>query len=70
MKSMKPSSDLSIEGMSCQHCVQRVRNTLEGLDGVEVQDVEIGSARIGLEPDRTSMDQVKEALREAGFEPA
>ena len=55
--------------MSCQHCVQRVRNTLEGLDGVEVQDVEVGSARIGLEPDRTSMDQVKEALREAGFEP-
>lgn len=39
-------TNLKIEGMHCQSCVARVRRALEKVEGVTVEDVQIGSARI------------------------
>lgn len=55
--------------MSCQHCVRRVRETLESLDGVTVEEVEIGSATFRLAEDGVQVDQVEEAMREVGYNP-
>jgi copper chaperone len=61
---------LDIRGMSCGHCVARVRGALEGLEGVEVDSVEIGEAAIRLDPARTNRDRAEQAVRDAGFDTA
>lgn len=60
---------ISIDGMGCEHCVTAVREALEGIDGVDVETVEIGTAVI--EKDARAADaQVDEAIRTAGYETA
>jgi copper chaperone CopZ len=58
---------LAIEGMSCGHCVARVRRTLEGIEGVHVTSVEVGSADAELDPAATTSEILTRALSEAGF---
>lgn len=60
---------LQIDGMSCGHCVARVQKALSRLDGVEVRNVEVGSAEMGYDPSRVSPDKILEAVDEVGFEP-
>ena len=59
---------VSIEGMHCQACVQRVRKALEKVDGVAVSDVQVGSAQVSADPAREAA--VLEAVRKAGYEPS
>lgn len=42
---------LSIEGMSCGHCVQTVTKALAALPSVKVRSVAVGSAEIEATPD-------------------
>ena len=58
---------IAIDGMHCQACVERVRKALEKVAGVEVQQVDVGSARVIVAPAHESA--VLEAVRRAGFEP-
>ncbi len=37
---------LSINGMTCGHCVAKVRSALESLPNVHVQEVRVGSAQV------------------------
>ena len=60
---------LRIDGMSCGHCVARVQKALSGLDGVEVRNVEVGSAEVGYDPSRVAPGRILEAVDAAGFEP-
>lgn len=55
-----------IEGMSCDHCVKRVRKELGKLEGVNVISVEIGKAVI--EGDVLNDEAIREAIDEAGYE--
>jgi len=57
---------ISIEGMHCQACVQRVRKALEKVEGVAVQQVDIGSADVAV--DAAHETAVIEAVRKAGYE--
>jgi copper chaperone CopZ len=63
------SLNLTIGGMSCGHCVARVTKTLAALEGLEVGAVQIGTAELRFDPDRRSIDEILEAVREAGYEP-
>lgn len=57
---------LEIEGMSCAHCVNHVKNTLIELEGVDkVISVEIGKAVIDGD---VSEDDLRDVLDEEGFE--
>lgn len=58
---------LQIDGMSCGHCVARVSKTLQGLDGVVVNDVKIGAATISVDPARVSLTDITAALDDAGY---
>jgi copper chaperone CopZ len=64
------SVQLSIGGMSCGHCVARVAKTLGALDGLEVDNVRIGAAELRFDPARRSVDDILDALRDAGYEPS
>ncbi|MEO7522170.1 MAG: cation transporter [Gemmatimonas sp.] len=59
---------LSIDGMSCGHCVANVRRTLESLPGLHVQDVQIGSALVHLaDNSAATVGAVVTALADAGY---
>jgi copper chaperone CopZ len=58
---------LKIDGMSCGHCVARVEKTLKKLDGVNVNQVDIGSADLVYDPAKTPFARIREALDDAGY---
>lgn len=58
--------EFKIEGMTCQHCVKAVRDELQNL-GVEIKDVEIGSAEINYDPETITEEKIKNAVEEAGY---
>ncbi|MBX9854864.1 MAG: heavy-metal-associated domain-containing protein [Gemmatimonadaceae bacterium] len=54
--------------MTCGHCIGAVRDALEGLPGVEVDQVRIGRASVSFEPGAVSPAAVIEAIRDAGYQ--
>ncbi len=58
---------ISIEGMHCQACVNRVRRALDKVEGVHVQDVQIGSADVVT--DKAGEAGAIKAIENAGFQP-
>lgn len=58
---------VSVSGMSCGHCVARVRKALAGLPGVAVEEVTIGEARVSIDPTLQSLAAVLSALDAAGY---
>jgi len=58
---------LTIEGMSCEHCLRAVRGRLERAPGVRMEEVEIGSARIEDDPAKASLDDIEEAIADEGY---
>ncbi|MEX0599117.1 MAG: cation transporter [Rhodothermales bacterium] len=59
---------ITIEGMGCDHCIVSVREALEGIEGVTVNDVEIGRARVTVS-EGVDADAIDEAIHSAGYEP-
>jgi copper chaperone CopZ len=58
---------LTIEGMTCDHCVRAVRNRLAETPGVEVEQVDVGSALIRLDPATTTIEAVEDAIADEGY---
>ncbi len=58
---------LTIDGMSCQHCVSSVREALDALDGVTVNAVEIGRAETTVSA-ATAHSTLVQAIEDAGFD--
>ena len=59
--------NLKIDGMGCEHCIKSVREALEGVNGVKVLDVKIGSAEVEVENDSV-LNEIKEKLDDAGYD--
>lgn len=57
---------LTLENMSCPKCVEAVRRALSGLDGVETERVEIGTAVVRMEDNPAQWSAVRERLDDAG----
>ena len=58
---------LTIEGMSCEHCVRAVKNRLTATPGVAVDEVAIGSAQLRYDPAKTNVDEIEEAIADEGY---
>jgi copper chaperone CopZ len=58
---------MAVEGMSCGHCVSRVKQTLAALPGVQVNDVTIGSASLSYDASITSPEKIATAVSAAGY---
>ena len=58
---------IQIDGMSCGHCVGQVTKALEGVEGVQVEQVSIGSATIEYDPATTSEERVAQAVEDQGY---
>lgn len=58
---------LEIEGMSCQHCVMRVKKAIDGIDGISSSDVSTGSARVIYDDSKTDRDAIEKAVQDTGY---
>lgn len=62
-------STLSVQGMTCGHCVRSVESTLTALAGVKSVKVDLkgASAAVQFEPTQTSLQTMIAALADAGY---
>lgn len=58
---------LAIQGMSCQHCVNRVKKAIDSLPGIQKSDVQVGIATLDIDTSLTSPDTVKRVVEDAGY---
>lgn len=61
------TSEISITGMSCNHCVMTVKKELSRISALTVRDVKIGSACIEYDESKVTMAEIRAAIEEAGF---
>jgi len=59
---------LSIEGMSCAHCVAHVKEALESVAGVTKADVNLEKKQAVVEGSTLDDSAMKSAVAEAGYE--
>ena len=58
---------MKIDGMTCGHCVAAVKSALNGVDGVQVERVAVGTAAVAFDPTRTSNDAIAQAIEDEGY---
>lgn len=58
---------ITIEGMSCNHCVNHVKEALEELSGVTKVEVILGE-RCAYVEGTASKEEVREAIEEVGYD--
>jgi copper chaperone len=58
---------ISIDGMSCQHCVMRVKRALEGLAGISDLTVEVGSAQMTFDESKIQQADIENTITKAGY---
>ncbi|MDR0732376.1 MAG: copper ion binding protein [Treponema sp.] len=59
---------LKIEGMSCEHCVQHVKEALEGIGGVKSAKVSLKKNSADVKHDENvSLAAMEKAVDEAGY---
>lgn len=62
---------IKVEGMSCMHCQLRVKNAVEAVEGVKRADVNLQTKQVTVdyEEGKANPEKIKDAIREAGYEP-
>ena len=61
---------IKVEGMSCGGCVRSVTEALKaqpGVDGAEVS-LEMAQARVDYDPALVSVERLRQAVEDAGFD--
>jgi len=63
---------LKISGMTCEGCVRSVKNVLESVPGVTTAEISLqnSEARVVFDRARASLESLKAAVEEAGYEAA
>ena len=57
---------LSVDGMSCSHCENRVKKTVGALEGVKSVDVSLKAKTVTVEAD-TALNQIEAAIEDLGY---
>ncbi len=62
-------TNLKIEGMHCAGCSTRLEKILNNLDGVEIAKVSLEEKKATIKYDETkiNIENIKEAIEDAGF---
>ncbi|MBR9978542.1 MAG: heavy-metal-associated domain-containing protein [Bacteroidetes bacterium] len=58
---------IRIEGMTCNHCIMAVRKELATVEGVQLEDVRIGSVLLRYEEGKVNPGDIDRAIEAAGF---
>ena len=66
---MASTTEYTVTGMTCQHCVNAVTNEVDGIDGVTGVDVDLDSGRVSVRSEQpVDAAAVRAAVDEAGYE--
>ncbi|MFC4931199.1 heavy-metal-associated domain-containing protein [Massilia sp. GCM10023247] len=58
--------ELTVEGMSCGHCVGRVTKTVQALDQGAKVEVDLPTRKVRIDS-RAELDKIAAAIDEAGY---
>lgn len=58
---------IKVEGMSCQHCVMRVKKAIDSLEGVLSSDVQLGLVKVSFDEQRLDVSDIEKAITGAGY---
>ena len=58
---------LTIEGMTCGHCVRAVEGRLRRTPGIEVTAVTVGSADVRFDSARTNVEEIADVIADEGY---
>jgi copper chaperone len=58
---------LTVEGMSCNHCVRAVRQALESVEGITIDEVGIGTVRLDVPAGSNLTGDITAAIENAGY---
>lgn len=63
-------SQLTVQGMSCGHCVKSIEEKVEKLDGISSVKVDLRASKVYVEYDNSivSLFTIKEVIEELGYE--
>ncbi|RKP58052.1 copper chaperone [Cohnella endophytica] len=59
---------LKVQGMSCGHCVNSVEGAVKGLGANAKVDLASGSVTVDYEAAKLSVDAIKEAIEDQGYD--
>ena len=59
--------NVQIEGMSCGHCLNAVRQALSAVPGVQVQSVQMGRAVVSFDEQVTTPSDIEAVVSNAGY---
>lgn len=59
---------LQVSGMSCQHCVNSIEKALKEIGAKGNVDLQSSSVTVEYEESKVSLDKVKEAIEEQGYD--
>jgi len=60
---------LEVKGMTCGHCVSAVKGALEGVGAEDVQvNLETGKVEVNYDKSKVTVDQMKEAVEDQGYD--
>jgi copper chaperone len=68
--SNKKETILNVDGMTCSSCIRHVEAALHEIDGIDKVEVKLkdGKVRIEHDPSRSTIDEMIQALGDAGYE--
>ncbi|HAM53519.1 MAG TPA: hypothetical protein DCP92_23545 [Nitrospiraceae bacterium] len=58
---------IKVEGMTCQHCVLRVKKAIQELSGIQNLDVQIGNVWIKFDEKAVGKVDIEKAIVDAGY---
>jgi copper ion binding protein len=66
---MSKQAELKVTGMSCSGCAATVENALKGVTGVSSARVDLKAkkATVEFDPAKTSENELKNAVKKAGY---
>ena len=64
---MTTKIELTVEGMSCEHCVARVKKALEGIEGVRVANVTLDPGRAVVEGEDLDPEALSAVVEDTGY---
>ena len=60
----------TVSGMSCAHCTAAVTEEVEQVSGVSAVEVDLETKLVVIRGEGIADDAVREAIRQAGYDPA
>lgn len=66
----KETKTLNVEGMSCMHCANDVKNSIGSLPGIDKVDVDLAGKKVLVvfEADEANIEQIKDKIEDAGYQ--